>query len=109
MIFVQWLDTEQSQQAKDHVGGEARWAAERWQQILHKEHMEEKRKKDQEHIQKRIEQVRRRRNMKLTRRGSERGPAVLRKQDTKLLGRGNIPGALSKALHHHVILAIYIP
>ena len=51
----------------------------------------------------------RRRHVKLTGRRSERGPAVLRKQGPKLLGRGNIPGALSKALHHHVILAIYIP
>ena len=41
--------------------------------------------------------VRRQRNVKLIGRGSERGPAVLRKQDLKLLGRENIPGALSKA------------
>ena len=41
--------------------------------------------------------VRRQRNVKLTGRGSERGPAVLRKQGLKLLGRENIPGALSKA------------
>ena len=41
--------------------------------------------------------VRRRRNVKLIGRGSERGPGVQRKQGLKLLGRGNIPGALSKA------------
>ena len=53
--------------------------------------------------------VRRRRNLKLTRRRSERGSAVQRKQGSKLLGRGNIPGALSKAPRHQVIPAIYIP
>ena len=42
--------------------------------------------------------VRKQRNVKLIGRGSERGPAVLRKQGLKLLGRKNIPGALSKAL-----------
>ena len=41
--------------------------------------------------------VRRRRHVKLTGRRSERGPTMLRKQGLKLLGRGNIPGALSKA------------
>ena len=56
---MQWLDTEQSQQAKDHVEREARWAAERWQRMLREEQMEEKRKKDQEDIQKRIEEVER--------------------------------------------------
>ena len=29
--FVQWLDTEQSQQDKDHMERQARWAAQRWQ------------------------------------------------------------------------------
>jgi len=57
--FVQWLDTEQSQEAKDHVEREARWAAERWQRMLHEEQMEEKRKKDQEDIWKRIAEVER--------------------------------------------------
>ena len=57
--FVQWLDTEQSQEAKDHVEREARWAAERWQRMLHEEKMEEKRKKDQEDIRKRIAEVER--------------------------------------------------
>ena len=55
--FVQWLDTEQSQEAKDHVEREARWAAERWQRMLHEEKMEEKRKKDLEEIQKTIAEV----------------------------------------------------
>ena len=41
--------------------------------------------------------VRRRRNVKLTGRRSKRGSVVQRKQGPKLLGRGNIPGALSKA------------
>ena len=57
--FVQLLDTEQSQEAKDHVEREARWAAERWQRMLHEEKMVEKRKKDQEEIQKRIAEVER--------------------------------------------------
>jgi hypothetical protein len=35
--------------------------------------------------------------VKLIGRGSERGYAVRRKQGPMLLGRGNIPGALSKA------------
>ena len=63
--------------------------------MLHEEQIEEKRNKDQEEIQK--WNVRRQRNVKLIGRGSERGPAVLRKQGPKLLGRENIPGALSKA------------
>jgi hypothetical protein len=55
--FVQWLDTKQSQQAKDHVEREARSARERWQRMLHHERMQEKRKKDQEDIRKRMEEV----------------------------------------------------
>ena len=59
----------------------------------------EKRKKDQEEIRKRIEEVDRKEaaNVKLTGRESERGPVMLRKQGLKLLGMENIPGALSKA------------
>ena len=57
--FVQWLDTEQSQQDKDHVERQVRWAAQRWQRMLHEEQMEEKRKKNQEEIQKRIAEVER--------------------------------------------------
>ena len=50
--FVQWLDTEQCQQDKNYVERQARWAAQRWQRMLHEEQMEEKRKKNQEEIQK---------------------------------------------------------
>ena len=38
---------------------QARWAAQRWQRILHEEQIEEKRKKNQEEIQKRIAEVER--------------------------------------------------
>ena len=64
--------------------------------MLHEEQMEEKRKKDQEEIQKRIAEVER---QKAEEREAdrERKPAVLRKQGLKLLGRKNILGALSKA------------
>ena len=55
--FVQWLDTEQSQEAKDYVEQRARWAAQRWQQMLHEEQQEKKRKKEQEEISKRMEEV----------------------------------------------------
>ena len=41
--------------------------------------------------------VRRRKNVKLTGRRSERGSAMQRKQGPKLLGRENIRGVLSKA------------
>ncbi|RLN35956.1 uncharacterized protein C2845_PM03G30730 [Panicum miliaceum] len=54
-----WLDTEQSQQDKDLVEREARWARERWQRMLHEEQKEEKRKKDQEDIRRRFEEVER--------------------------------------------------
>ena len=37
--FVQWFDAEQSQQDKDHVERQARWAAQRWQRMLHEEQM----------------------------------------------------------------------
>jgi len=57
--FVQWLDIEQSQEDKDHVEREARWAAERWRRMQHEEQMEEKRKKDQEDIWKRFAEVER--------------------------------------------------
>ena len=72
--------------------------------MLHEEQMEEKCEKDQKEIWKRIEEVERQdaKECKADRtsrseRDSKRGPAVLRKQDPKLLGRENIPGALSKA------------
>ena len=68
--------------------------------MLHEEQMEEKRKKNQEDIQKRIAEVERQKAEEREadrERKRERGPAVLRKQGLKLLGRENIPGALSKA------------
>ena len=87
--FVQWLDTEQSQEAKDHVEREARWAAERWQRMLHEEQMEEKRKKDKKEIQKRIAEVEcqkaeereadRERKRERARRAKEVGPEAIRK------------------------------
>ena len=54
---MQWFDTEQSQQAKDYVEQEARWAAKCWHRMTQEEQKEEKRKKDQEEIRKRIEEV----------------------------------------------------
>ena len=48
--FVQWLDTEQSQQDKDHMERQARWATQRWQRMLYEEQMEKKCKKNQEEI-----------------------------------------------------------
>ena len=65
--------------------------------MLHEEQMEEKHKKDQEDIRKRIEEVERQE-------AEEREADGERKRE-----RGNIPGPLSKAPHHHVIPAIYIP
>ena len=87
--FVQWLDTEQSQQDKDHVERQARWAAQRWQRMLHEEQMEEKRKKNQEEIQKRIAEVERQkaeereadreRKRERARRAKEAGSEAIRK------------------------------
>ena len=87
--FVQWLDTEQSQQDKDHVERQARWAAQRWQRMLHEEQMEEKRKKNQEDIQKRIAEVERQkaeereadreRKRERARRAKEAGSEAIRK------------------------------
>jgi len=54
---MQWLDTKQTQQDKEWVELEARWATKRWQRILHEEEKEEKRKKEQEEIRKRIQEV----------------------------------------------------
>ena len=55
---MQWLDTEQTQQDKKWVELQARWATERWQQMLHEEE-KEKRKNEQEEIRKRIQEVER--------------------------------------------------
>jgi len=87
--FIQWLDTEQSTEAKEHVERQARWAAERWQRMLQEEKMEEKRKKDKEEIEKRFEEVERRqaeereadreRKRERARRAKEAGPEAIRK------------------------------
>ncbi|KAG2651295.1 hypothetical protein PVAP13_1NG278019 [Panicum virgatum] len=87
--FIQWLDTEQSTEAKEHVERETRWAAERWQRMLQEEKMEEKRKKDKEEIQMRFADVERRqaeereadreRKRERTRRAKEAGPEAIRK------------------------------
>ena len=87
---MQWLHTEQSQEAKDHVERKARWAAERWQRMLHEGQMEEKRKKDQEEIQKRIAEVERQeveereadreRKRERARRAKETGSEAIRKE-----------------------------
>ena len=86
--FVQWLDTEQSQQDKDHVERQAKWAAQRWQRMLYEKQMEEKRKKDQKEIQKRITEVERQkteeceadreRKRERARRAKEAGPEAIR-------------------------------
>ena len=44
--FMQWFDTVQSQQVKDFVEQQVRWAAERWRQMKHEEQQEEKHKKE---------------------------------------------------------------
>ena len=86
---MQWLDTEKTEEAKDHVEGKARWAAERWQRMLHEEQMEEKRKKDQEDIRKRIAEVERQeteereadreKKRERVRRAKKAGPETIRK------------------------------
>ncbi|XP_039781155.1 hepatoma-derived growth factor-related protein 2-like isoform X2 [Panicum virgatum] len=86
---AKWLDTEQSQQDKDHVERQAKWAAQRRQRMLHEEQMDEKRKKDQEEIQKRIAEVEcqkaeeretdRERKLERARRAKEAGPEAIRK------------------------------
>ena len=67
--------------------------------MLHEEKMEETRRKIRKRSRRGLQMwnVGRRRSVKPIGRGSERGPAVIRKQGLKLLGRENIPGALSKA------------
>ena len=68
--------------------------------MLHEEQMEEKRKKKQKEIQKWIAEVERQKADECEadrERKRERPPPVIRKQGLKLLGRENIPGALSKA------------
>ena len=55
--FMQWLDTEQSQHAKDHVQCETRWAAKRWKWLLHEEQQEESVRKNKKRFGKRMEEV----------------------------------------------------
>ena len=97
---MQWFDTVQSQQAKDFVEQQARWAAKCWQRMVQEEQQEEKCKKDQEEIRKRIEEVDRKAaaEREVTGRESERGHAVRRKPGPKQLGRANILGALSRVV-----------
>ena len=54
---MQWFDTVQSQQAKDFVEQQARWAAECWRRMNPEEQQGEKRKKEQEEIRKRMEEA----------------------------------------------------
>ena len=87
--FMQWFDTVQSQQAKDFVEQQARWAAKRWRRMKHEEQQEEKRKKEQEEIRKRMEEVDRKaaaereadreRKRERARRAKEAGPETIRK------------------------------
>ena len=87
--FMQWLDMEQTQQDKEWVQLQARWATERWQRMLHEEEKEEKRKKEQEEIRKRIQEVERQeaeereadreRKRKRERRAKKAGPDAIRK------------------------------
>ena len=86
---MQWVDMEQTQQDKGWVQLQARWATERWQQMLHEEEKEEKRKKEQEDIRKRIQEVEcyqaeereadRERKRERARRAKEAGPEAIRK------------------------------
>ena len=86
---MQWVDTEQTQQDKEWVQLQARWATERWQQMLHEEE-KEKRKKEQEEIRKRIQEVEHQeaeereadweRKRERARRAKEAGPEAIRKE-----------------------------
>ena len=97
---MQWFDTVQSQQAKDFVEQQARWAAERWRRMKHEEQQEEKRKKEQEEICKRMEEVDRKAaaEREADRERKRGGHAVRRKPGPKQLGRANILGALSRVV-----------
>ena len=87
---MQWVDTEQTQQDKEWVQLQARWATERWQRMLHEKEKEEKRKKEQEEICKRIQKVERQeaeereadreRKQERARREKEAGPDAIRKE-----------------------------
>jgi len=87
--FLQWLDTEQSNEDKAHVEHEAASARARWQRMMHEEEQEKKRKKDQEEIRKRFEEVERQaaqereaereRKRERARRAKAAGPEAIRK------------------------------
>ncbi|CAN6291996.1 unnamed protein product [Urochloa humidicola] len=84
-----WLDTEQSEEDKAHVEQQASSARVRWQRMMHEEQQEEKRKKDQEEIRKRIEEIERQeaqereaereRKRERARRAKAAGPEAIRK------------------------------
>ncbi|CAO2204255.1 unnamed protein product [Urochloa humidicola] len=84
-----WLDTEQSDKDKAHVEQAASSARARWQRMMHEDQKEEKRKKDQEEIRKRMEEIERQeaqereaereRKRERARRAKEAGPEAIRK------------------------------
>ena len=86
---MQWVDTEQTQQDKEWVQLQARWATERWQRMLHEDEKEEKRKKEQEEIRKSFQEVVRQeaeerkadmeKKRERARRAKEAGPEAIRK------------------------------
>ena len=86
---MQWFDTVQSQQPKDIVEQKARWAAEYWRRMKHEEQQDEKCKKEQLEIRKRMEEVDRKaaaereadreRKRERARRTKEAGPEAIRK------------------------------
>jgi len=76
---MQWFDTVQSQQPKDFVEQQARWAAECWRRMKHEEQQEEKRK-EQEEIRKVADRkADRERKREMARRAKETGPEAIRK------------------------------
>ncbi|CAN6200536.1 unnamed protein product [Urochloa humidicola] len=87
--FLQWLDTEQSDKDKAHVEQAASSARARWQRMMHEDQKEEKRKKDQEEIRKRMEEIERQeaqereaereRKRERAHRAKEAGPEAIRK------------------------------
>ncbi|RLN23962.1 uncharacterized protein C2845_PM07G15390 [Panicum miliaceum] len=89
LMESKWLDTEQSQQDKDWVERKARWARERWQRMLHEEQKKEKRKKDQEEIWRRFEEVERKE-------AQEREADRERKRETACRAKEAGPEAIAK-------------
>ena len=79
---MQWFDTVQSQQAKDFVEQQARWAAERWRRMKHEEQQEEKRNKRMAEVDRKAAAEReadRERKRERARRAKEAGPEAIRK------------------------------